>query len=86
MTGITKSLYKGIWEIAYSEYNYCCFQNKVSKRGRRVKVFDKTIETIYASLRSASIGTNVDRNLLLLHLKTKNDVFNINNYTFTILD
>ena len=84
----TKSLYKGVWEIAYTKNDYYSFERKVDKRGTLINVVDmKTnLETNFKSIRLASRELNINRNQITKHVKNNENVFVINNYKFTILN
>lgn len=84
----TKSLYKGVWEIAYANEDYCQFERKVNKTGTILSVVDiKTnTEVIFKSIRLASRELNIGRNQINKHIKNDEMSFVINNYKFTILN
>ena len=84
----TKSLYKGIWEIAYANEDYYQFERKVDKTGTVLSVVNmKTnLETIFKSIRLASRELNINRIQITKHIKNNEDSFVIDNYKFTILN
>lgn len=84
----TKSLYKGVWEIAYTESDYYQFKKKVNKRGTLLNVvnMDNNSEVNFESIRLASRELNINRSQIAKHIKNNETVFIINNYKITILN
>ena len=84
----TKSLYKGVWEIAYSNEEYYQFERKVNKSGTSLSVvnIETNLETIFKSIRLASRELGLNRNQIIKHIKNDEKSFVINNYKFTILN
>ena len=84
----TKSLYKGIWEIAYTNEDYYKFERKVNKSGMLLNVVDMetNFEMIFKSVRLASRELNINRNQIIKYIKNNERSFVINNYKFTILN
>lgn len=83
----TKSLYKGIWNIAYFDDDYKECIIKVDKKGTQLlveNIIDNTTE-IYKSIRKCSRETGINRSILQLKIKD-NNIFIINNYKITILN
>lgn len=84
----TKSLYKGIWEIAYANEDYYQFERKVDKTGTILSVvnMETNSEAIFKSIRLASRELNINRIQITKHIKNNENSFVINNYKFTILN
>lgn len=84
----TKSLYKGVWEIAYVNEDYYQFKRKVDKTGTILSVVNiKTnSETIFKSIRLASRELNINRSQITKHIKNNEKSFMVNGYKFTILN
>lgn len=84
----TKSLYKGVWEIAYTEEDYYQFEKKVNKRGTLLNVInmDNNSEVNFESIRLASRELNINRSQITKHIKNNETVFIIHNYKITILN
>ena len=84
----TKSLYKGVWEIAYADQNYYNFERKVNKKGTMLNVvnMETNIETNFKSIRLTARELNINRNTIDKHIKNNEKVFCIDNYKFTILN
>lgn len=84
----TKSLYRGVWEIAYTNENYYQFERKVNKTGTILSVVNiKTnTEVVFKSIRLASRELNINRNQINKHIKNNEMSFVINDYKFTILN
>lgn len=84
----TKSLYKGVWEIAYADKDYYRFERKVNKSGTSLNVINMrtNLETNFKSVRLASRELSINRNQITKHIKNNENVFIINDYKFTILN
>ena len=86
VTNKTKSLYKGIWNIAYIEDEYSCKKN-INKKGTVILVenLNTNKRQVFESVRLASRKCNINRNRIQARMKNKKD-FIIDNYKFTVLD
>lgn len=86
VTNKTKSLYKGIWNIAYIEDEYSCRKN-INKKGTAILVenLNTNKNQIFESVRLASRKCNINRNRIQARMKNKKD-FIIDNFKFTVLD
>lgn len=86
ITNKTKSLYKGIWNIAYIEDEYSCKKN-INKKGTAILVEDLNTnkKQVFESIRLASRRCGINRNRIQARMKNKKD-FIIDNFKFTVLD
>lgn len=86
VTNKTKSLYKGIWNIAYIEDEYSCKKN-INKKGTAILVEDLNTnkKQVFESIRLASRRCGINRNRIQARMKNKKD-FIIDNFKFTVLD
>lgn len=83
----TKSLYKGLWKIGYENEPYHNFQQKINKRGIQILVeSDDGFNCIFESIRLVERKLNINRKRIADHVKNKEQIFNIDNYKFTILN
>lgn len=86
VTNKTKSLYKGIWNIAYIKNEYSC-KKDINKKGITILVENLTTnkKQIFESIRLASRKCNINRNKIQAHMKNKKE-FIIDDFKFTVLD
>ena len=84
----TKSLYKGKWNICYSDEKYIDCPVKANKSGTEIRVInnDSLEENIFESIRLASRTLNISRNRINKYVQNNIKDFVIQNYKFTILD
>ena len=86
--GITKSLYKEMWKIAYIENEYGEYLPKGHKKGTSLVVFnlESNKEEIFESIRMASRCCGIQRNKIQNHINNSENEFIINQYKITILN